>query len=258
MSVGKTEVYPFWNLEDIKGMVDAFTRHEQWHWRLAFMFGLLMGRRAGDTLNMVWINLYEPNGRRKPHLLIKEEKTKKDTYVLIPALIWSEVDLYISKTGVDPSENNYMNMIFPGTNRKDAAYRAAFKKAAAEAGITYPVSTHSTRKTFGYYGVKLHPYDPANIDVLQKFFNHSDRTTTLRYIGLTQEKQDNYSKDWANVMTDILDGKKPTIENSPVVTLKSDDLRDILVLAIKKGREESDDLSILNDLISTIEQKRVM
>lgn len=43
MSVGKTEVYPFWNLEDIKGMVDAFTRHEQWHWRLAFMFGLLMG-----------------------------------------------------------------------------------------------------------------------------------------------------------------------------------------------------------------------
>ena len=120
------------------------------------------------------------------------------------------------------------------------------------------MSTHSTRKTFGYYGVKLHPYDPGNIDVLQKFFNHSDRTTTLRYIGLTQEKQDNYSKDWANVMTDILDGKKPTIENSPVVTLKSDDLRDILVLAIKKGREESDDLSILNDLISTIEQKRVM
>lgn len=258
MSVGKTEVYPFWNLEDIKGMVDAFTRHEQWHWRLAFMCGLLMGRRAGDTLAMIWSNLYEPNGRRRNHLLIKEEKTKKDTYVLIPALIWTEVELYISKTGVDPSENNYMNMIFPGTDRKDAAYRAAFKKAATEAGITYPVSTHSTRKTFGYYGVKLHPYDPANIDVLQKFFNHSDRTTTLRYIGLTQEKQDNYSKDWANVMTDILDGKKPTIENSPVVTLKSDDLRDILVLAIKKGREESDDLSILNDLISTIEQKRVM
>ena len=138
MGVGKTEVYPFWNLEDIKGMVDAFTRHEQWHWRLAFMFGLLMGRRAGDTLNMVWINLYEPNGRRKPHLLIKEEKTKKDTYVLIPALIWSEVDLYISKTGVDPSENNYMNMIFPGTDRKDAAYRAAFKKAAARSAEGRP------------------------------------------------------------------------------------------------------------------------
>ena len=155
MSVGKTEVYPFWNLEDIKGMVDAFTTHVQWHWRLAFMFGLLMGRRAGDTLNMVWINLYEPNGRRKTHLLIKEEKTKKDTYVLIPALIWSEVDLYISKTGVDPSENNYMNMIFPGTDRKDAAYRAAFKKAAAEAGITFFSACLQWRLYGPYYRRRL-------------------------------------------------------------------------------------------------------
>lgn len=255
---GKTEVYPFWNLDDIKKMVDIFTGKEQWHWRLAFMFGLLMGRRVGDTLGMTWKNLYEPNGRRKTHLVIKEQKTGKETYVLIPALVWSEIELYISKTGVDPSENNYMNMIFPGTKRKDAAYRAAFKKAAAEAGIGYPVSTHSTRKTFGYYGIKLHPYDPANIDILQRFFNHSDRKVTIDYIGLTQEKQDNYSNDWANVMGDVLDGINPTIENSPVITLKSDDLRDVIIMAIKRGRESSEDLNVLNDLISIVEQKRVM
>ena len=258
MSTGKTEVYPFWSLDDIKGMVDAFTRHEQWHWRLAFMFGLLMGRRVGDTLNLRWENLYEPNGRKADHLIIEEEKTKKETYVLIPALMWSEIALYAEKTGIDVAALKYVGEIFPGTGRKDAAYRTAFKKASVEAGITYPVSTHSTRKTFGYYGIKLHPYDPANIDVLQRFFNHSDRSVTIKYIGLTQEKQDNYSRDWANVMTDVLDGKKPTIENSPVVTLKSSDLRDILISAIKKGRESSDDLSVLNDLISTIEQKRVM
>ena len=223
------------------------------------MFGLLMGRRVSDTLDMDWCDLYETNGSKKTHLLINEGKTGKGTYVLIPALVWNEVELYISKTGVDPSEDGYRKKIFPGaTDRKDAAYRAAFKKAAKEAGITYPVSTHSTRKTFGYFGFKLHPYDPANIDVLERFFNHSDRATTLRYIGLTQEKQDKYSLDWGNVMTDVLDGKKPTIENSPVVTLKSSDLRDILISAIKKGRERSDDLSILNNLISTIEQKRVM
>ena len=255
---GKTEVYPFWNLDDIKKMVDIFTGKEQWHWRLAFMFGLLMGRRVGDTLKLRWSDIYEENGRRKTHLMIEEEKTKKETYVLIPTLMWSEVYLYISKTGADPCTDGYSNCIFPGTDRKDAAYRTAFKKAAAEAGITYPVSTHSTRKTFGYYGIKLHPYDPANIDVLQKFFNHSDRATTLRYIGLTQEKQDNYSNDWANVMGDVLDGKSPTIENSPVITLKSDDLREVIILAIKRGRESSEDLNVLNDLISIVEQKRVM
>ena len=222
------------------------------------MFGLLMGRRVGDTLNLRWENLYEPNGRRLEHLIIEEEKTKKETYVLIPALMWSEIALYTEKTGINVADLNYVGEIFPGTKRKDAAYRAAFKKASVEAGITYPVSTHSTRKTFGYYGIKLHPYDPANIDVLQRFFNHSDRSVTVKYVGLTQEKQDNYSRDWANVMTDILDGKNPTIENSPVVTLKSEDLRDILVLAIKKSREDSDDMNVLNSLISIVEQKRVM
>lgn len=259
MSVGKTEVYPFWNLEDIKGMVDAFTRHEQWHWRLAFMFGLLMGRRVGDTLNLRWENLYESNGRKADHLVIKEEKTKKETYVLIPALMWSEIELYKTKTETDPSDNDYRDNIFPGTKRKDAAYRTAFKKAAAEAHIEYPVSTHSTRKTFGYYGIKLHPYDPANIDVLQRFFNHSDRATTLRYTGLTQEKQDNYSRDWANVMGDILSGKNPTIENSPVITLKSTDLREILTKAIKMGSEEKvDSLGLMNQLLSIVEERRVM
>ena len=260
INVQKKEVYPFWNLEDIKGMVDSFTNHKLWHWRLAFMFGLLMGRRVSDTLDMDWCDLYEKNGDRKTHLLINEGKTGKGTYVLIPDLIWSEVELYISKTGVNPAEDGYRKKIFPGTtDRKDAAYRAAFKKAAKEAGITYPVSTHSTRKTFGYYSFKLHPYDPANLDVLQRFFNHSDRSTTLAYTGLTQEKQDNYSSDWGNVMTDVLEGKNPSIENSPVITLRSEDLRDVLVLAYKMGADQKDDvLCDMNKLISIVEQKRVM
>ena len=254
MAKKKTECYPFWNLSDIKKMIDGFTEKKQWHWRLAFMIGLLMGRRVGDTLDFRWINFYYEDGQKRTHLEIEEEKTHKITYVLIPSLVWSELDLYIGKMGINPADNNYCNCIFPGTDRKDAAYRTAFKKVASEAGINYPVNTHSTRKTFGYYGIKLHPYDPSNLDVLQKFFNHSSRETTMRYIGLSQEKQDKYSSDWGNVMSDIVNGKEIAIENTPVVTLKTEDLRAIIIMALK----ENNTTESLDKILRTIEEKQVV
>ena len=254
MAKKKTECYPFWNLSDIKKMIDGFTEKKQWHWRLAFMIGLLMGRRVGDTLDFRWINFYYEDGQKRTHLEIEEEKTHKITYVLIPSLVWSELDLYIGKMGINPADNNYCNCIFPGTDRKDAAYRTAFKKVASEAGINYPVNTHSTRKTFGYYGIKLHPYDPSNLDILQKFFNHSSRETTMRYIGLSQEKQDKYSSDWGNVMSDIVNGKEIAIENTPVVTLKTEDLRAIIIMALK----ENNTTESLDKILRTIEEKQVV
>lgn len=38
---GKTEVFPFWNLEDIKKMIDYFQEQEDWENYLIFMFGLI-------------------------------------------------------------------------------------------------------------------------------------------------------------------------------------------------------------------------
>lgn len=249
----KTECYPFWNLEDIKKMIDGFTNKEQWHWRLAFIIGLLMGRRVGDTLDLKWSDLYDQDGKHRIYLEIEEEKTGKVTYVFIPALVWKEIKLYVDMTGINPSTNNYNNFIFPGTDRKDAAYREAFKKVAKEAEIPYNVNTHSTRKTFGYYGIKLHPYDPANLDTLQRFFGHSSREMTANYIGLSQEKQDKYSNDWANVMSDISEGRPVAIENTPVITIKSNDLRDIIVNALKMP----DNTESLNSILKKIEEIQI-
>lgn len=266
---GRTEVYPFWELSDIKAMIDGFSQDKKWKWRLAFNIGLLMGRRVGDTLAMHWYDFYEENGRRKHHLEICEEKTDKTTYVLIPDLIWKEIELYIEKTGINPAANDYRDEIFPyrgnanrqGRDRRDEAYRKAFKDVSKKVGIRYPVCTHSTRKTFGYYGIKLHPNDPANIDILQKFFNHSDRATTLRYIGLTQEKQDNYSKDWGKVMEDVIAGKQIILENSPVITLKTQDLREILKEAYLLGENRNSgkitDIDAMNMLIEKTEKMRI-
>ena len=48
------------------------------------------------------------------------------------------------------------------------------------------VGTHTMRKTFGY-----HHYKQFNdVALLQKIFNHSSPSITMRYVGIAQEELD--------------------------------------------------------------------
>ena len=78
--IGKTEVYPFWYMEDIKNMMDYFKMKEMWHWYLVFNLGLLLGRRVSDTLSFKWSDFFYENGRMKDEIEIKEQKTGKEEY----------------------------------------------------------------------------------------------------------------------------------------------------------------------------------
>ena len=55
--------------------------------------------------------------------------------------------------------------------------------------LDYRLNTHSLRKTFGYHAYK----QGADINTLQKLFNHASVKDTMRYIGITEERvQDIY------------------------------------------------------------------
>jgi site-specific recombinase XerD len=52
------------------------------------------------------------------------------------------------------------------------------------------VGTHTLRKTFGYHA----RLNGTPIEVLQKIFNHSAPSVTMRYLGITQDElEDVYS-----------------------------------------------------------------
>ena len=61
---GKTEVYPFWEMGDIKKVIEWFENNNEWDGYLISMLELLLGRRIGDTVNMKWSDLYYENGNR--------------------------------------------------------------------------------------------------------------------------------------------------------------------------------------------------
>ena len=63
-------------------------------------------------------------------------------------------------------------------------YRKKLKKAAEDADIQYVVSTHSLRKSWGYWIHKTHPFDPDCMLSLQKMFNHSEIFLLIFQISL--------------------------------------------------------------------------
>lgn len=257
-----TEVYPFWELDDIKKMLDGFERKGWYHWRTAFMIGLLTGRRCGDVLSMKWSDFFD-GGKPKRTLDIIEEKTGKSTSLHIPPLLFATLSEYAEKSG-----NSMLTMsdsdLFPSKSaRKYEAYRKAFKKVADEVGIEYPVSTHSVRKTFGLWSRRLHPQDINSMQILQRFFNHSDVATTSHYIGLDAEAEKRYIEDMSNLIKRVSDGDTSFIvDNRPVLSLHSDDLRRLLQNAYIMGRNNADNdvetqLENMNDLYAMAESKAI-
>lgn len=249
---GKTEVYPFWYIEDIKNMMDYFKAKEMWHWYLVFCFGLLLGRRVSDTVNFKWSDFFYENGRMKDEIEITEQKTGKTTRPYVCGACKDAIKLYMEKTGINPmehfdefivanekkaallknkdnySDEEYEELMWAETQATARAYRKQFKIAADACGIQYAVSTHSTRKTFGYWSVKLHPYDVTTVDKLQGIFEHSDRNTTLHYIGIAREDEIKLYQDMGNFVSKVEIGEKPVVKNSPVLPLKSEDFRNLL------------------------------
>lgn len=314
---GKTEVQPFWNMSDIKNVVEWFEKNNEWDGYLITLLELLLGRRIGDTVMMKWSDLYYENGNRKTEIdTIEEQKTGKITNIPVSNMVWEAVDNYLSHVNIDPMEH-YEDYIFGyepktewinrrtrniyGSNdieewckqlnkdfsdkRKEKVltefhkqkrflslgeylyweveytdivkwqtddYRKKLKKAVKDNGIIQAISSHSLRKSFGYWIHKTHPFDPDCMLSLQKMFNHTDLQTTMNYIGLTEEKNRQLVNDHGEFIHNVLAGKGDEIvKNMPVISLKSDDLGKIF-------RMLTDDVDKYQAAINMANELRVM
>ena len=92
-----------------------------------------------------------------------------------------------------------------------------------EAGLSYPVSTHSFRKYYAYTIYKLHPQDSDNLMIVQTMKGHSDLETTKRYINEIDKKSDKYNYDYADYMLKRRSGEEVEISNSPILSIAWED-----------------------------------
>ena len=115
----KTEVYPFWKMEDIRNVVEWFENNHEWDGYLITMLELLLGRRIGDTVMMKWSDIYYENGSRKREInTIEEQKTGKVTNLPISNTVFEALDKYLENVDVDIKKhyNEYIFEYIPKTN----------------------------------------------------------------------------------------------------------------------------------------------
>lgn len=256
----ETEAEPFRSFEDLRAIQDYFWNNKLYAYWLGGWLMTSFGRRVNDIFSLKWSDIYRPDGRFKERLDIEEEKTGKKVGILIWDFPKQRIAEYCEALGINPLDN-YNGKIF---NRGSAAFRTALReKAIPFVGIEYPVSTHSYRKYFGNLIYKLHPNRADRLTILKILFGHSSEKITEVYIGDIDETKDLFVSDFSKFLEKSYSGEEYMIDNSPVITFRTQDLRQIVTEIYLKGKQvvidgdNKSDIDVINDLITKIEKIRV-
>jgi integrase len=145
---------------------------------MMFVLGINTGLRIQDILKL---RVRDVTGEQ---LVMTEMKTNKRKFLQINPLLKREIKKYTAEMNAD-------DYLFPsrqgGKNKpikRDMAYKI-MRAGAKEFGLV-DIGTHTLRKTFGY-----HMYQKTkDITLVQRMLNHSDRSITMRYIGMDQDMMD--------------------------------------------------------------------
>lgn len=184
----KNLVEPIKSKEDVEAIEKFLARHSRRN-QLIWVFGTNTGLRVSDILNL---NI--ESVENKSYVEIYEQKTGKYKRFPLNKKLKDLIKLYLVERvrtyaigGDEP--------LFVGKKhcRLDRSQVYRFINDACEhLGITANVGTHTMRKTFGYFFYKQN----NDVALLQKIFNHSSPSITMRYIGIAQEELDESYKNF--------------------------------------------------------------
>lgn len=201
---------PIKNIEDIERLKQYLLERGKYRDYMMLVVGINTGLRYSDFSRIKFIDLIDPEklGTQDPfleELVLIERKTrntkkiKVNRHIAINNSIKAAVALYLDHTpGVElgdylfTSQSNHKGRgVEDGKPAKPISCYGIehnFKGYAAAIGLDINFGTHTFRKTFGYQFMAAHTDDPRALLQLQKIFNHSSETITLKYIGITADE----------------------------------------------------------------------
>lgn len=152
---------------------------------LLFVMGVNTGLRVSDLLELRVSDVWN-TGKPREVVTLKERKTGKARQFRLNQSTSKAIIEYMGSINLE--NDCYLFVSRKGHNRPISRIQAweILNSAAKTVGISEKIGTHTLRKTFGY-----HAYQQGiDITLLQKVFNHSAPSITLRYIGITQDDID--------------------------------------------------------------------
>lgn len=189
-------VEPIRDNKTIKNM-RAVLKSQSTRNELLFILGINVGLRISDILKLKVRDLTKSNTKApKDYVIITEIKTRKTKKFYIGDIVKKVIENYMKENN-NPGFDTYIFLSKKGVNRpitRQQAYRI-INNAAELLGIVErndkgnlihgEIGTHTLRKTFGYHSFQ----NGTSLELLMDLFNHSSKTQTLRYIGITEDQK---------------------------------------------------------------------
>lgn len=172
-------------LRDIKQInaIKRYLKKQSERDYVLFVFGINTGLKITEMLSI------------KVEDLLNEDSVIKDYYSWIPKEGESSKEIFLNETVqrillqyIQNAELKSSDYLFLSKKTKlpitrQQAYRI-ISCAADHVGIKGKIGTNSLRKTFGFHAYKR----GVAISLLQKHFNHSNPSDTLKYLGISKNE----------------------------------------------------------------------
>lgn len=156
---------------------------------LMFMIGISSALRISDILKLKVSDVWD--GKKvNAHVDVRETKTDKGKRFAISPNLEKALRDYIKSNQL--SLDDYLitsNKPDKDGNSKPISRQQAhdiLSNAADWIGIIDPVSTHTMRKTWGYWAYK----SGVSLALIMEALNHSSIANTKKYLGITQDDLD--------------------------------------------------------------------
>lgn len=189
MVSGSHRAEPIKNMKDIQKIKQYLLGKKSKRDYALFVVGINVGLRASDLVKLKVGEVYDvENGVIKKSVKVLELKTGKEREFVINQAARKALEVYFEERGcLDELDWVFLSQKHSELNVKTVA--RMLREVGRELGLSYRLSSHSLRKTFGYYAYMGNiQKDPGFINTLQVIFNHSSARTTLRYIDIDVEK----------------------------------------------------------------------
>ncbi|HOV87072.1 MAG: tyrosine-type recombinase/integrase [Syntrophobacteraceae bacterium] len=171
------------DIENIKKMLQGRKSRDL----LLFTIGVNSGLRSGDILaiKLNQVRHLKPGDR----LVIKERKTGKQNILMVNKAIYKAIRDYVKDVQSTSLEEEFLFKSRKGKNQpiKVESLNRMIKEWCRSINLDGNFGAHTLRKTFGYIQRK---YYGVGVEVLAKRFNHSNPSTTMKYLGISDQEVD--------------------------------------------------------------------
>ena len=161
------------------------------------------GLRIGDVMRLTLDSIIFDNGRYRFH--IQEHKTKKFRTFTVPNPVYNMLYRYAKANGIKPNA-----LLFPMSVRN---VQKKLDQVTDYLGYRY-ISSHSFRK---FFACRCYSESNNDINLVRTLLQHSDTATTIRYLGVSEDKVEKVLRKVVMIVESHWDDSKNTMDDDDTI-----------------------------------------